>query len=117
MQRNKTADAVSRPLQNNKSNTTIPKGATVGQAGDDDEAQAYEGSQGTFPDNVSQYSASRSMAGNGNPNKLPGIPTGARPKMNAPNYGRNDTGGSASGRQGGQGSMPSGVLEGSSSFI
>lgn len=48
-------------------------------------AQAYEGSQGGYPDNISQYSAARSGAGNGNPNKLPGIPTGAiigqRPKV------------------------------------
>jgi hypothetical protein len=31
------------------------------------------------------------MQGNGNPNKLPGIPTGARPKVGAPGFGRNDS--------------------------
>jgi len=34
------------------------------------------------------------MAGNGNPNKLPGIPTGARPKV-VTNMIRNDSMGSA----------------------
>jgi hypothetical protein len=31
------------------------------------------------------------MQGNGNPNKLPGIPTGARPKIGAPGFARNDS--------------------------
>lgn len=64
------------------------------QENDDELAQAYEGSQGGYPDNLSQYSASRSMAGNGNPNKLPGIPTGHRPKQVTNAYGRNDSVGS-----------------------
>ena len=31
------------------------------------------------------------MAGNGNPNKLPGIPTGARPKVVANNFDRGNS--------------------------
>jgi len=64
-------------------------------------AQAYDNnSQSNYPDNVSQYSASKVSigGGNGNPNKLPGIPTGPaqRPRAVASMLERNHSVGSAS---------------------
>jgi len=87
-QRNQTAENKNRQF---KKNLTMNADSIEGN---DELAQAYDESQGGYPDNVSQYSANRSMAGNGNPNKLPGIPTGARPKV-ATNFNRNESTASA----------------------
>lgn len=43
------------------------------------------------------------MIGNGNPNKLPGIPTGARPKVVANNFDRGNSMGSNNAKKGNYG--------------